>query len=170
MVSTHLKNISQIGSFPQVGVNIKNIWNHHLDQEHYTPHVHPKVARLQNFHKISGMAMNTSWWCSCFGDDDFQKFSGSQAATIGWFFNPGIAEGLGPAPKGTCNLSQGVSQRTLETHQKANGKNGWENACVYYIYIIIYICTYIYDVCLHLRLVFTKSNIHPDFLKKFPCW
>ena len=30
MVSTHLKNICQIGSFLQVGVNIKNIWNHHL--------------------------------------------------------------------------------------------------------------------------------------------
>ena len=30
VVSTHLKNISQIGSFPQVGVRIKNIWNHHL--------------------------------------------------------------------------------------------------------------------------------------------
>ena len=29
VVSTHLKNISQIGSFPQVGMNIKNIWNHH---------------------------------------------------------------------------------------------------------------------------------------------
>ena len=29
VVSTHLKNISQIGSFPQVGVKIKNIWNHH---------------------------------------------------------------------------------------------------------------------------------------------
>ena len=28
MVSTHLKNISQIGSFPQVGMKIKNIWNH----------------------------------------------------------------------------------------------------------------------------------------------
>ena len=27
---THLKNISQIGSSPQVGMNIKNIWNHHL--------------------------------------------------------------------------------------------------------------------------------------------
>ena len=27
---THLKNMSQIESFPQVGVNIKNIWNHHL--------------------------------------------------------------------------------------------------------------------------------------------
>ncbi len=31
VVSTHLKNISQIGSFPQVGVKIKNAWNHHLD-------------------------------------------------------------------------------------------------------------------------------------------
>ena len=31
MVSTHLKNISQIGSFSQVGVKIKNIWNHHLE-------------------------------------------------------------------------------------------------------------------------------------------
>ena len=29
--STHLKTISQIGSFPQVGMKIKNIWNHHLD-------------------------------------------------------------------------------------------------------------------------------------------
>ena len=31
VVSTHLKNISQIRSFPQVGVKIKNIWNHHLE-------------------------------------------------------------------------------------------------------------------------------------------
>ena len=29
--TTHLKNISQIGSFPQVGMKIKNIWNHHLE-------------------------------------------------------------------------------------------------------------------------------------------
>ena len=29
MVSTHLKNISQNGNLPQVGVKIKNIWNHH---------------------------------------------------------------------------------------------------------------------------------------------
>ncbi len=31
VVSTHLKNISQNGNLPQVGVKIKNIWNHHLD-------------------------------------------------------------------------------------------------------------------------------------------
>ena len=29
VVSTHLKNISQIGSFPQVGMKVKNVWNHH---------------------------------------------------------------------------------------------------------------------------------------------
>ena len=33
VVSTHLKNTSQIGSFPQVGVKIKNIWNHHPDKQ-----------------------------------------------------------------------------------------------------------------------------------------
>ena len=31
VVSTPLKHISQIGSFPQIGVKIKNVWNHHLD-------------------------------------------------------------------------------------------------------------------------------------------
>ena len=29
-VSTHLKNMSQIGKLPQIEVNIKNVWNHHL--------------------------------------------------------------------------------------------------------------------------------------------
>ena len=31
VVSTHLKNISQNGNLPQIGVKIKNIWNHHPD-------------------------------------------------------------------------------------------------------------------------------------------
>ena len=31
MVSTHLKNICQNGNLPQIGVKIKNLWNHHLD-------------------------------------------------------------------------------------------------------------------------------------------
>ena len=30
VVSTHLKNISQTGHLPQIGVKIKNLWNHHL--------------------------------------------------------------------------------------------------------------------------------------------
>ena len=30
VVSTHLKNISQMGNLPQIGVKIKNNWNQHL--------------------------------------------------------------------------------------------------------------------------------------------
>ena len=31
---THLKNISQIGNLPQIGVKIpKTIWNHHLENQ-----------------------------------------------------------------------------------------------------------------------------------------
>ena len=33
VVSTPLKNISQIGNLPQVGVNIRNIWNHQPDHQ-----------------------------------------------------------------------------------------------------------------------------------------
>ena len=29
--TTHLKNVSQIGSFPQIGMKINNIWNHQPD-------------------------------------------------------------------------------------------------------------------------------------------
>ena len=31
MVSTHLKNMSQDGNLPQIGVKTKNIWNHQLE-------------------------------------------------------------------------------------------------------------------------------------------
>ena len=34
VVSTHLKNISQIGNLPQIGMKIKHIWNHHLVLNH----------------------------------------------------------------------------------------------------------------------------------------
>ena len=32
VVLTPLKNISQIGNLPQIGMKINNIWNHHLDK------------------------------------------------------------------------------------------------------------------------------------------
>ena len=31
VVSTHLKNFSQSGNLPQIGVKKKHVWNHHLD-------------------------------------------------------------------------------------------------------------------------------------------
>ena len=33
MVSTHLKNISQNGNLPQIGVKIKKVWNHHPEKK-----------------------------------------------------------------------------------------------------------------------------------------
>ena len=42
VVSTHLKNISQNGNLPQIGVKIKHIWNHnlvnecHLKRDHFS--------------------------------------------------------------------------------------------------------------------------------------
>ncbi len=36
MVSTPFKNISQIGNLPQIGMNMKYIWNHHLEQNKKT--------------------------------------------------------------------------------------------------------------------------------------
>jgi len=38
VVSTHLKNISQLGSFPQVGMKTRNIWKHHLVRVLTHPH------------------------------------------------------------------------------------------------------------------------------------
>ena len=37
MVSTHLKNISQNGNLPQVGIKIKNVWNHHPNNNRNNP-------------------------------------------------------------------------------------------------------------------------------------
>ena len=39
VVSTHLKNISQTGSFLQVRVKIKNVWNHHLVMQRVLKHI-----------------------------------------------------------------------------------------------------------------------------------
>ena len=45
-VSTHLRNISQNGNLPQIGMNIKNIWNHHLD---YSYSKYPRFFRSWPF-------------------------------------------------------------------------------------------------------------------------
>ena len=53
VVSTHLKNIiyiySQNGNLPQVGMKIKNVWNHHLDHKgSWCPGI-PKTIHMQCF-------------------------------------------------------------------------------------------------------------------------
>ena len=57
MVSTQLKNISENGSFPQVGVNIKNIWNHHPD--HYKDPFFPNQYFMES--NVRGFLTVTSF-------------------------------------------------------------------------------------------------------------
>ena len=61
VVSTHLKHTSQIGSSPQAGVKIKNVWNHHLDSFCFEPpsktnlYKSNQTSSLVIFPKISGV-------------------------------------------------------------------------------------------------------------------
>ena len=48
VVSTHLKNISKHGNLPQLGVKIKNIWNHHLD----IYYCQPPVTNIKKYHHL----------------------------------------------------------------------------------------------------------------------
>ena len=52
VVSTHLKNISQNGNLPQVGVKRKNLWNHHLvlvDFSHNSSLPNCRFKKTHNF-------------------------------------------------------------------------------------------------------------------------
>ncbi len=51
--TTHLKNISQNGNLPQIGVKIKNVWNHHLD-------IHWCIVKWLQFVRICADESNVS--------------------------------------------------------------------------------------------------------------
>ena len=53
----HLKNISQIGSFPQVGVKMKNIWNHHP-----VVLVSPNIFQISPPQRWTTMPRHTTSW------------------------------------------------------------------------------------------------------------
>ena len=70
-VSTHLKNISQIGLLPQIGMKIKHIWNHHLVFFNKKQRIffggskhrkgrHPGLVLL--LAQFLGIAWNLRWW------------------------------------------------------------------------------------------------------------
>ena len=66
MVSTHLKNISQMGNLPQIGVKIKNVSNHHLDEHrsftgilHYLVS-HPSIIHAHFVHDLSNTPLTTN--------------------------------------------------------------------------------------------------------------
>ena len=49
VVSIHLKNISQIGSFPQIGMKMKHIWNHHPNNDGHITWHHVDVFNKTSF-------------------------------------------------------------------------------------------------------------------------
>ena len=52
VVSTQLKNISQNGNLPQVGVKIKNIWNHHQENDGWAQH---RANELKALHWLTDL-------------------------------------------------------------------------------------------------------------------
>ena len=62
--------MSQIGSFPQVGMKIKNIWNHHLVKHNVAHLEFPNLSRkAPKSHKSQGTQNQAfphqSWFPSC---------------------------------------------------------------------------------------------------------
>ena len=54
----HLKNTSQIGNLPHVGLNIKDIWNHHLD---YIYGIHSRKATVKRPCFCQSRKLSTVW-------------------------------------------------------------------------------------------------------------
>ena len=72
MVSTHLKNISQNGNLPQIGVKIKSIWNHHLEKtsKFHTQNLYKSRIRqilhkhpFKNLYKTLRKPYKNHVWC-----------------------------------------------------------------------------------------------------------
>ena len=67
VVSTHLKNISQNGNLPQIGVKIKNVWNHHLvkfDSSTIRKHWGPNIVCILRTTKLPYLL--SSHWIEIF--------------------------------------------------------------------------------------------------------
>ena len=96
MVSTRLKNIIQIGSFPQVGLKMKNISNHHLVEisASKTPYISkighpigedPKVS-LEALISAEAKAEPQEMWGGCLNTDPHKVFGclGNRPHILEW--------------------------------------------------------------------------------------
>ena len=91
MASTHLKNISQTGSFPKIRVNIKNLWNHHLEQfKKKLDSTGSWIEKANKIHhcyqKLWSLALlaskDPSWWLNPF--KTYARQIGSFPQMSGW--------------------------------------------------------------------------------------
>ncbi len=88
MVSTHLKNISQMGNLPQIGMKIQNVWSHHLD--FWLLHPRTTISANQKKHEN----FSPSSFTNLDQTRSFSWLSSPCAAWKGWpFWNPICLQG-----------------------------------------------------------------------------
>ena len=122
VVSTHLKHISQIGSFLQVGVKIKNIWNHQLGNNRsilgelirfsipmYCLLGSLDVTILQTYHILNALNLQFPSFLEKLG----------VSATI-----PGLFQ-RAPLDSPALSAQKGSSQQTWETRQPRPSRPSW---------------------------------------------
>ena len=64
VVSIHFKNISQIGWFPQIGMNIKHVWNHQAENDAIQSRKFPNYSFLFFHFQLPCWIFweGVSWW------------------------------------------------------------------------------------------------------------
>ena len=142
MVSTQLKNISQTGSFPQIGMKIKNIWKHH-PVKHY------------------------SIWCLIPFFSDMLKFCSQNPSPKGraLISNTGITSRKTSVWHHRDELrlvgqmvgwANGWANR-LVCRKNIHDNSGWDRMIVMiysYIYIYLYTYTYIFVIAVYIYIYF----------------
>ena len=133
---THLKNISQCGSFPQIEVKIKKKWNHHLEYFHGPlQFVSSKKDYIITFEKSfkphqKSCATLAPISCSgsslrCFVEFVGLKLSQRQSAwvqlEIGWLCNP-LEKGGENLENSRCCYSQVIISINWKPPKPATGK------------------------------------------------
>ena len=100
---THLKNFSQIGSFPQVGVKIKNIWNHHLVnhlKSDFFLWISQRFVDLRGgcsvFFAPSCFFVKNVWWQSPLLKWESRTRSSLIARVVAWFYSKLVGNLLSP--------------------------------------------------------------------------
>ena len=100
-LSTHLKNIRQNGNLAQVGVKIKNIWNHHLDELEYMLWTQSNVLHV---HLFLGKAVGQEEQAESLALQYLQQYDQS----VSWLHSVHVTANQCRLPN--CRTSQGTNR------------------------------------------------------------
>ena len=130
----HLKNMSQIGNLPQIGVKMKNSWNHHLETLYnwvvfsrmYIPNkqTFPKdpaepeteICALRfRVHEVDGATTSRQ-----------KKGGDASAKNPGWLHFNIIVQKLNTHPNMVCLLTVLKKLKSSDLFTNAKGSHGWK--------------------------------------------